>query len=132
MIETQTLLDERDEAILLDRTRKMDEIEGPREGDFVRFADGIERRVSFVTPTEWLPECDSVQTSKGGSWYLGNHGCSFSGSLYSGVKRETLALTTEYRDGSCWFFHHDQFQAHNGVDAMATFRLYKCSEDAPQ
>ena len=131
-MQTATELDERDAAILAERTRLFDEAPGPREGDYVIFADGTERRVSFVTPLEWLPECDSVQTSDGGSWYLGEGYCSFSGGLYRGVKRDTLTLTDETRAGSCWFFHHNHRMAHNGVEVLIPFRVYECSEDAPR
>jgi hypothetical protein len=127
---TTTALDERDSAILAARIEAFDRVNGPRDGDYVRFADGIERRISFVTPIEWLPECDSIQTSDGGSWYLGNGYVSFSGGLYRGVKRETLTLTEETKPGSVWFFHHDYHTAHNGIDTTISFRVYECSEPA--
>lgn len=119
-------LDEADKGILADRISKLDAVLGLRCGDFVRFADGVERRISHI----WRDEDGdpfSVQTSDGGSFYLGAGYVSMSGSLYTGVKPETLTLTDETREGSVWFFHHDRHFAHNGVDAVVTFRLYECA-----
>lgn len=123
-------LDERDSAILAERVTSLELVEGPRVGDFVHFADGVVRRISFVTPPAWLPECDSVQTSDGGSFYLGNGYLSFSGSLYLGVKHVTLTLTNEARQGSAWFFHHDYACADNGVRVSIEQRVFECSAPA--
>ena len=124
---TKTLdLDERDTQILRERRAALVAIGGPREGDWVRFADGTERRISYI----WRDEHGvpfNVQTSRGGSFYLGDGHVSFSGSLFDGIKPETLTQTYEHRDGAVWFFHHDQRQAHNGVDAVIPFRVYECS-----
>jgi len=113
-------LDEKDQRILAGRVAALDEVEGPRVGDFVRFADGVVRRVSY----HWG---DTVQTSDGGSYYLGNGWVSMSGSLYPGVPVGLLTLTDETRDGSVWFFHHDWAKAHNGVHASIPFRVFSCS-----
>lgn len=122
---TTTTLDERDQAILAERVAEIDRREGPRVGDFVRYADGVEHRVSHV----WGDEADdTIQTSYGGSFYLGHGYVSFSGGLEPGVKRETLTLTGERKDGRVWFFHHDYATAHNGVDARMAFRVYETSE----
>lgn len=125
-------LDERDCVIRAERIAAFDALdEWPREGDYVRFADGVERRVSFVTPRDWAPEADAVQTSDVGSWYFGRGYCSFSGGLFIGVPHRTLTLTDETKDGSVWFFHHDHRCADNGVHTTIPFRVYECSEDAP-
>ena len=104
---------------------------GPRVGDFVEFADGRTRRVSFLTPDEWLPEIDSVQTSDGGSFYLSGSYVSFSGSLYQGVPRSALVPTDERRPGDCWIFHHDQWGAGNGVPVVVPWRVFTCEREAP-
>src|SRR5216117_3642018 len=96
--------DERDAEILAKRIAMLDEITGPRTGDFVIFADDVTRRISYI----WRDEhgaAFSVQTSDGGTYYLGEGYVSMSGSLFSGVKPETLTLTDERRDGRVWFFH---------------------------
>lgn len=121
--------DERDAEILAERVEAFNARQGPRVGDYVRFADDVTRRISHV----WRDEHDaafSVQTSNGGSYYLGKGYVSMSGSLFGGVKPETLTLTEETRDGAVWFFHHDWHTAHNGVDTVATFRVFTCSEVA--
>lgn len=125
-----TQLDEQDTEILLRRFHAFCDKHGPREGDYVRFSDGVMRRISFITPLEWLPECDSVQTSDSGSWYLGEGYCSFSGSLFLGVKRETLRDSGERKPGRVWFFHHDYRTAHNGVETEIDFRVFNCSESS--
>jgi hypothetical protein len=135
MFTPTTELDERDAEIYRQRFHAFYDVHGPRVGDFVRFADGIERRISFISPPEWLEEpdpVDAVQTSDGGSWYLGNGYTSFSGGLFPPVKRSTLTDTGERKRGRVWFFHHDYRTAHNGVDTDMDFRVFACTENAPQ
>lgn len=117
-------MSERDAAILAERVEALDAIAGPRVGDFVRFADGTMRRASH----DWFGE--SMQTSTGGSFYLGKGYVSFSGSLFHGVSPETLTDTGERKDGRVWFFHNDYATAGGGVDAVVSFRVFECSLDA--
>lgn len=119
-------IDDRDREIIAERTAKFDLDQKPRVGDYVRFNDGALRRISETWGGTHL------QTSGGGSYYLGNGYVSMSGSLCSGVAPETLTLTDERRLGSVWIFHHDWRGAGNGVDASIEFRVYACSEDAPR
>jgi hypothetical protein len=127
ILTTQNELDERDQAIIARRTEALNAITGPREGDFVDFADGTRRRIAYIWHDEHR-QVLSVQTCRGGSFYLGNGGVSMSGSLYDGVKPETLTLTAETAPGSVWIFHHDWHTAHNGVDTEIQFRVYSCTE----
>jgi hypothetical protein len=117
-------LDARDQEILAGRVEKLNEQEGVRVGDYVLFADVVLRRVSY----DWG---DSVQTSDGGSYYLGNGYVSMSGSLYTSVPKESLHLTEEVLEGDVWFFHHDWRTAHNGISALVKFRVFTCSLPAP-
>lgn len=129
--------DGRDLEILRSRVDELNERTGPRVGDFVRFADGVTRRVSHLwawdvrtdgpRPADWV---DSAQTSDGGSFYLGDGYVSMSGGLHPGVPLETLTDTGELLSGQCWFFHHDWHRAHNGVNVCVPFRLYSCSLEA--
>jgi hypothetical protein len=112
-----TGLDARDAEILTARAAALDAVPGPRCGDYVVFSDGVTRRVSYLWP-------DGVQTSAGGSWYLGNGFCSFSGSLYRSTPLDLLTLTEEKRPGDVWFFHRDHWTAHNGVHTQILFRVY--------
>lgn len=118
--------DERDAAILTQRVALLDEIDGPRVGDFVRYPDWTVRRISHV----WdFGDGDdiTVQTSNGGSFYLGAGYVSFSGSLFPGIPGSTLTLTDELAMGAVWFFHHDHHRAHNAVQASVPFRVFICS-----
>lgn len=122
-------LDARDAGILAERVAALDALpaDAPRVGDWVRFQDGTMRRVSHI----WRNEdgsAESLQTSAGGSYYLGTGYVSMSGSLYTGVPAETLTRTPETREGAVWFFHHDQHRAHNGIDALIPFRVFDCTE----
>jgi hypothetical protein len=129
------IFDERDAAILAARQVALDANTGPRVGDFVIFADDIMRRISHIwkfDADDSGPAIHDVQTSDGGSWYLAEGYCSFSGTLYRSVGASTLTDTGETSEGSVWFFHHDFSQAHNGVIARARFRVYRCSEKAPR
>lgn len=119
------VFDERDADLIADFMIALDEHTGPRVGDFVRFADDVLRRVSYIWPES------GVQTSDEGSFYLGKGYVSFSGSLYRCVPSATLTRTDEQRLGRIWTFHHNFPQAHHGVHTSVPFRIYRCSERAP-
>lgn len=125
-------LDERDAAILARRVALLDAIDKAKVGDFVRFADGEQRRISHIW--DWDdgdPEFPQAQTSDGGSYYLGDGYVSMSGGLYPPVHTNTLTDTGETKLGSVWFFHHDRSGAHRGVDTAIPFRVWSCSVDSP-
>jgi hypothetical protein len=129
----ERFLDDRDQAIVDRRLARMDSIEGPRVGDWIVFADGVERRIShsYYVADGW--DENTYQTSAGGSWYLEESGhCSFSGSLYPTVPGGTLTDTGELRDGSAWIFHHDWHTAGGGVDFRVPLRVFASSEEAPR
>lgn len=124
-----SVLDERNTKIMGERQVALDAVKGPRVGDYVRFANGIERRISYI----WDFGDDSptnVQTSDGGSFFLGYGYVSFSGSLYNGVPGPTLTITDEKKLGRAWFFDHDLPGAGRGVQVTVGFRMYLCSLDA--
>jgi hypothetical protein len=113
-------LDDRDEAIIAERIAARDSRLGPQVGDYA-IVDGEERRISYI----W-PDGDGViQTSRGGSWYLGEYGASFSGSLEPGIDGGRFVETLETRPGSFWIFHHDYTMAHNGVHFEAPCRVWR-------
>ncbi len=127
------VFDERDAEIVARRAAAMSLNTRPQSGDWVIFADGTERRVSHVW--DWAADDDgpalySIQTSDGGSWYLGDGNASFSGSLHPGTPGETFTDTGETRPGSVWVFHHDIHRAHNGVGAMVEFRVWRTTATA--
>lgn len=137
-------LDERDAEILGGLRAAWLGIDGPRVGDYVRFADtpaGTGRLHRFSADHRWSVEdvaehpglVDGLQTSPGGSFHLGPSGhMSMSGSLDRTVPRATITDTGETRLGSAWFFHHDRAGAHRGVDVRVPCRIYATTETAPK
>ncbi len=95
-------------------------------GDFIRFADGTTRRVSYIWPGD-DDAPGSIQTSAGGSYYLGDGYVSFSGALFIGVPFASLTDTGDTFDGDVWIFHHDHACAHNGVHTTIKFRVWHCN-----
>lgn len=117
--------DDKDEELRQQKIAARDAKTGCRNGDYIIFPSGETRRVSY----HWG---DSVQTSKGGSWYISTCGASgFSGGLYMAVPIDTLTDTGEIRDAEFWFFHHDQSGAGRGVYVQMPCRVFTCSVDAP-
>jgi len=112
------------------RLLAFDEEPDVRIGDYVDFADGVTRRVSHVFPREWGGDY-GVQTSDGGSFYLDEGFVSFSGSLYRPIPHRTLTQTEQQRPGRVWIFHHDWPERDNGVHDEIPFRVYACTEEAP-
>lgn len=121
--------DTNDQAIVDRRRTQLDTLPGPRVGDFVEFADGTVRRIS---ETWGDPPDRRAQTSDGGNFYLGEHGVSFSGSLYPAVPADSLTATGHTRPGAVWIFHHDHWRAHHGVHTTIPFRVYTCELPAPR
>jgi len=90
----------------------------PRVGDFVMIGTRTGR-----FSHDWN---DTIQWSKGGSWYLHDHGyASFSGGLNPPIPVAGLTLTEEVRDGDFWFFHHDRAGAHRGVGCKMGCRVFR-------
>lgn len=123
--------DERDAKIRERNLLSWNEDPGPRTGDYVIFANGVKRRISYVWRDDYgRPEL--FQTSSSGSWYFGNGYCSFSGQLFRSVKATSLVLTESTEEGHVWFFHHDYAMAHHGVDTNIPCRVYTSTENAPE
>lgn len=118
-------LTERDLDILDARTKALNDVAGPRVGDYVEFP-GETRRISHIRDGE------SFQTSQGGSYYLGDGWVSFSGGLFTSAPLASLTDTGRRHDGSVWFFHNDWATAGGGVDVIVAFRVFTCDLAAPQ
>lgn len=112
--------DETDREILTQRTTKRDRVfPKPRVGDFALMPDGEVKRFSH----EWE---DGYQVSEGGSFYLSENGSiSFSGELEPTISNGRIYPTSREKMGWFWIFHHDEWEAHNGVNCMAPCRVYK-------
>jgi hypothetical protein len=68
---------------------------------------------------------DGLQTSPGGSWYMGEGYVSFSGGLNPTIPIERIERTEETRDGCFWLFHHNFWGTGRGVDFRAPCRVYR-------
>ena len=119
-MQAQVTLDPQDRTILEARLAAWNERTGPRVGDYAIFADGTTHRFSY----DWGGEY-GIQTSKDGSFYLGDGYMSFSGGLDPCIRYERIHPTGEVRDGRCWFFHRDWHRADNGVDVLVPCRVYR-------
>lgn len=111
-------LDARNTEILAERMRLLDAVTGPRVGDFVRLPGGVLHRFSYRFD-------DALQTSAGGSWYLGDGWCSFSGTLDPSIPLGEIAPANEIMGGEVWFFDHNWAEAHNGIYLTVPFRVYE-------
>jgi hypothetical protein len=110
--------DEKDRKIALARYRAWNRKRGPRVGDFVIIPGvGYERFAH-----DWS---DGLQTTPGGSFYLGNGYASMSGSLNPSIPKKMIHRTMEMRQGHFWFFHHDDHMAHNAVGVQMPCRVYE-------
>lgn len=112
--------DERDKKIILDRSAIMLNKTSPSVGDVVIFSDGTRRRISY----NWG---DCVQTSDHGNFYLGREFTSFSGSLCKTIPIGLLTKTNKKQLDKCWFFHHDQHEAHNDVTVKILWKVWKAN-----
>ena len=89
----------------------------PRVGDFIEFSDGIVEQFSY----DWG---DSIQSSEGGSFYLGKGYVSFSGALNTAIPKDKVSDSGRTKLGKFWFFHHDDMTAHNGVYVNVACRIF--------
>lgn len=132
------MFDDEDAALLAERIEARDKLEGPRLGDFVRFAEGVEvprlsrdddsRVGRFVH--DWG---DDIQWYRDGSFYLcKGGGCSYSGTLNPAIPKSSLTLTDDKEYGSFWFFHHDMAGASRGVYVKAPCRVYEVKQYGDQ
>jgi hypothetical protein len=118
-------LDATDSAILAEATARWEARRGPRVGDFVRLPDGTTRRFTYDHGDRLQTTTDDEKRF-GSSFYFDRAGCmDFSGGLDPGVDLSALVETTETKPGRCWFFHHGQARAHNGVTVEVPCRIYE-------
>jgi hypothetical protein len=128
--------DERDAAILAERIAQREARPGPRVGDFcimptgelLRFTLnwhelGLQTTYRSIHP-EGTPGYWDFAASE--SFYFQDGGTlSYSGSLDDRVPLHRIEDTTERREGSAWFFHHDEMRGHNGVYVTVPCRVYR-------
>ena len=121
-------LDDKDREILAQRIGEWSAYEGgPRVGEYFLTPDGYLRFTH-----DWGETIQTtVKPGYDSSFYFGRGGyMSFSGSLNPGIRTDSLELTSEIRDGACWFFSHDYSEAHNGVHVTAPCRVWRLKTEA--
>ncbi len=119
-------LGERDREIVRCRMVANHAHQGPQTGDFVRFSDGVLRRISYVWPQHF-------QTSTDGFYHLlDSGGVSMGGSHYLEVSLSTLSPTDELLEGKAWIARDESRDTNSSVTFKAPFRVYRCSEPAPR
>lgn len=129
-------MDDFNKGILSERQRARTSRSGIMQGDFIRSGDKL-ARVTHVWQGDGIPtDKETAQTTvfsddgEGGSFYLSaSGGCSYSGSLESGVRIDHLKDTGETREGRCWFFHHGISGGGRGVSATVRCRVWELLTD---
>jgi hypothetical protein len=114
--------DARDIEIVKSRAVSYDARKGPRVGDFV-YLKGEDEPRRFTH--DWGDDIQTTMQGSDGSFYLAGNYCSYSGGLDRAIMKNNLVDTGETRMGWVWIFHHDQAEAHNGVDMEMPFRVYR-------
>lgn len=121
--------------ILQRRTELLHRNTNPHVGDFVVFKD-CQRRISYIWTWnengEQPVENWGIQTSDGGSFYLGEGYISFSGGLYPGFRGSLLKPTNVMRQGWIWFFNRDWPGAGRGVHFQIPFRVWTVNRNADE
>ena len=124
-------LDPQDQLILIERQAMFTARTEPKQGDFIRFADGSIKRIARV----WHDEngnAEHIQPTTGNgngiSFYIGEGYMSFSGGLDSGIDAAKFTRTNETMEGRAWFFHHDWAKAHNGIEVVITCPVWECAK----
>ncbi len=117
------LPDEHDRDLLTQRSDRRNQRPGMRVGDWLVLLDGTIRRIAYIwTEAKLVQPTDHEDT---GSFYLGLGYLSMSGGLDSGLPMDDFTSTGMHRKGSCWLFHHNIREAHNGVDMELLCRLFQ-------
>jgi hypothetical protein len=113
------------QEILDHRTNLLNQREGVRVGDFLKFSDGTYMRFSYRLSK-------SIQTCglDKGSFYFGDAGCLFSGTLNPPIDYKILKQINETKAGEVWFFNENEVKAHNGVYFNVDFRVFEITDKA--
>lgn len=109
--------------IIQERVKALDQVPGPRVGDFLNIAYG-----KYVRFTHHWGDC--LQTgSTTGSYYLNSGSVSFSGGLDSAIPLKYIE-PYDYepvKEGSIWIFSKGWPKAHSGVYLTVPFRVFRIS-----
>lgn len=120
-----TKLDAEDQIILDARLKQWNEIDKPRVGDFIKMRDGTLRRFTHDWGDGLQTTVRTAPLNGDQSFYFGGSHASFSGSLDPIIPNERIKPTGETKAAPFWFFHHDRWEAHNGIGFNIPCRIYE-------
>lgn len=83
----------------------------PQIGDWLQFPDGEYRRIAHV----WTDGVQPTVSEHDRGFFLAKSGVSYSGGLDPLIPLERLSLDHGRLYADFWFFHHDTWEAANGV-----------------
>ncbi len=119
-------MDERDHQILAKRQALRNKKKNPRIGDYCLLLDGTLRRFTH----NWGDSIQTTPEKQEGSFYLSDEGLAdYSGGLDRSIPLSRFILTKETKKGNFWFFHHNEYKAHNGVYFELDCRVYQQIEN---
>lgn len=110
---------ENDYQIFKDRGKNLLKNKKLQVGDFVKILPNLTMRIGTHNYE------DKYQICYGGSFYLGNSGCSMSGSLDDIVSSNDLVNTGELMDGSVWIFSENSSGGGRGVYSYIKFKVWE-------
>ncbi len=105
-------------TMIVQRQAALDKITGPKVGDYLRTIDNKLLRFTINSG-------DRLQAYYGGSFYLGNNGCDFSGACGDSYPVYRLIETGERKAGSVWFFRNDEWRGGNSYETKAMFTVWE-------
>lgn len=114
---------EEDFKIVENRLELWNEDQEPRVGDFIKMSNKSYERFAYKWP-------DGMQTTNGGSFYLGDGYASMSGALNPTIPFDKIKRTDEMKEGFFWIFHNDIWQEGYGIDVLAPCRVYRFENKA--
>lgn len=110
--------------ILKERVDALNEVEGPRIGDYLRLPDGSFERIT-------LNHAESFQTGAlgQGSFFLYKGSCLYSGAHKGPIPFSAIRETRQTKLGNIWFFNEGEAKEGNGVDFEIEFRVFEIKKE---
>ena len=116
--------DDKDQELLEQRQKARYNRKEPQVGDYIEMEDGTLRRFTYNWDKSGLQTNDPEFGE--GQYFLNESGTgSFSGSLDPIVRREYIINTSNWKPARFWFFHHNRYEANNGVNFEIPVRVWK-------
>lgn len=109
--------------IFKDREKRLLKNRVLQVGDFVRILPNLTMRIGTHNYDK------NYQLCHGGSFYLGNNGCSMSGSLDDLISSDDLVNTGELMNGSVWIFSENSSGGGRGVYSFIKFKIWEFKKE---